>query len=84
MSKFFPQLPDFWSFWANNVEFLSVFEKIKAKMKKIIQSPQKIYIFMENTTVPAPINGAPTIQKIIFREEVRQLKESALKSKNNF
>ena len=33
------------------------------------------------TTVPAPINGAPTIQKIIFREEVRQLNESALNSK---
>ena len=35
-------------------------------------------------TVPAPINGAPTIQKIIFHKEVRQLNKSALNSKNNF
>ena len=35
-------------------------------------------------TVPAPINGAPTIQKIIFREEVRQLNQSAFNSKNNY
>ena len=37
----------------------------------------------KSITVPAPINGAPTIQKIIFREEGHQLNQSAFNSKNN-
>ena len=41
-------------------------------------------ILIELHTVPAPINGAPTIQKIIFHKEVRQLNKSALNSKNDF